>query len=203
MYDLMTGKGLYFAPDDAAGGGGGGGGDGKKKDDPLKGKDGDKGTEALEWDTWHNTLPKNAQTLVADHVKGLKTALGSERDARKTAEKDLRDVAKKLEEGSVAQKEVLKLADDVAVGNTKADFYEDAHTAGVSNLKLAYHVAVTEELFDKRGNVNFEKMKEQYPELFGKSPRRPPGGAGDGAGGDLGQKPDMNAFIRTSAGRQK
>jgi len=197
MNDLL--KGLYFAPDAA------GGGEGDGKGDPPGDKRGDnKGDkpEVLNWDTWHKTLPKNVQTLIADHESGLKTALGSEREARGTAEKDLRKVAKKLEEGSDAQKEVLKLADEVAVGNTKADFYEDAHKAGISNLKLAYHVATTEDLFDKRGNVDFEKMKENFPELFSKSPRKPTASAGEGMEGELSQKADMSNWIRQQAGRQ-
>ena len=86
---------------DAAGGGGDG------KGDPPQEPKGDK-PAVLDWETWHKALPKEAQTLIADHESGLKTALGSERDARKTAEKDLREVAKKLEEGSDAQKEILK-----------------------------------------------------------------------------------------------
>jgi hypothetical protein len=158
--------------------------------------------KALEWKPWHDALPPEAQELVAEREKGLKSALDSERDARKTAETDLRAVAKKLEEGSEAQQEVLKLADQVAEGTTKADFYEEAHKAGVSNLKLAYHVATTEELFDKRGAVNFEKMKEAYPELFGKK-QVPRGDAGEGTGTAPGGKDiSMNAFIRRSAGKQ-
>lgn len=191
-------KGILYDKDGTAGGGTDDG-----KGDPSK----DKGTVdvkpvVLDWDTWHGTLPKAAQKLIAAHESGLKTALGSERDARGKAEGDLRNVAKKLEEGSEAQKEVLKLADDVAVGNTKADFYEEAHAAGVSNLKLAYHVAVTEELFDKRGNVDFAKMKETFPELFGKAPIKPKTNAGDGTDTDLGQTADMNAYIRKAAGRR-
>jgi len=158
--------------------------------------------KTLEWKPWHDALPKEAQELVAEREKGLKSALDTERDARKTAEKDLRNVAKKLEEGSEAQQEVLKLADQVAEGTTKADFYEEAHKAGVSNLKLAYHVAITEELIDKRGAVNFEKMKEAYPELFGKK-QVPRGDAGEGTGTAPGGKDiSMNAFIRRSAGKQ-
>lgn len=158
--------------------------------------------KALEWKPWHDALPKEAQELVADREKGLKSALDTERDARKTAETDLRTVAKKLEKGSEAQKEVLKLADEVAEGATKADFYEDAHKAGVSNLKLAYHVATTEDLFDKKGNVNFEKMKEAYPELFGKK-QVAKGNAGEGTGSAPGgQAMGMNEFIRKSAGKQ-
>ena len=196
MNDLR--KGILFAPDKA----GGGTGDGKGDPSDTTGVAAAAKPAVLDWETWHKALPKEAQTLIADHEGGLKTALGSEREARKTAEKDLRDVAKKLEEGSDAQKEVLRLADDVAAGNTKVDFYEDAHEAGVSNIKLAYHVAVTEDLFDKRGNVDFEKMKTDFPELFAKPTRKPKGGAGDGAGDELGQKAGMSAWIRNQAGRQ-
>ena len=158
--------------------------------------------KSLEWKPWHDALPKEAQELVAEREKGLKSALDSERDARKTAETDLRAVAKKLEEGSEAQQEVLKLADQVAEGTTKADFYEEAHKAGVSNLKLAYHIATTEDLFDKRGAVNFEKMKEAYPELFGKK-QVPRGDAGEGTGTAPGGKDiSMDAYIRRAAGKQ-
>jgi len=186
---------------DKDGGAGGDDKDGDGEGDLSKDK-GKTQPEALDWDAWHKTLPKEVQALIVERESGLRTALKTERDARGEAEKDLRDVAKKLEEGSEAQKEVLKLADAVAVGNTKADFYEDAHEAGISNLKLAYHVAITEDLFDKRGNVDFEKMKKDFPELFVKSPRKPPGGAGAGAGDDLGQPASMNEYIRRSAGRQ-
>jgi len=189
-------KGIMYDKDAA------GGGTGNGEGDPSGSAAADVKPVVLDWETWHNALPQDVQTLIADHESGLKTALGSEREARGEAEKDLRAVAKKLEEGSEAQKEVLKLADEVAVKTAKTEFYEYAHEAGIVNLKLAYHVAVTDELFDKRGNVDFEKMKEDYPELFAKTPRKPKGGAGDGVGDDLGQTADMNVFIRRSAGRQ-
>jgi hypothetical protein len=190
-------NGFCYSPDDK---GGGGNGDDDKADDKDKSQDKDKG-KALAWKPWHDALPKEAQELIATRESGLKTALDTERDARKTAETDLRSVAKKLEKGSEAQKEVLKLADTVAEGNRKSDFYEDAHKAGVSNLKLAFIVATDEGLFDKRGNANFDKLKEGFPELFGKKRVVDPN-AGDGT--DTlpdGQKKDMNAFIRAS--RQK
>lgn len=192
-------NGVFYSPDDK---GGGGNGDDKQADDQSKDKDKEKG-KALAWKPWHDALPKEAQELIATRESGLKTALDSERDARKTAEKDLRDVAKKLEEGSEAQKEVLKLADDVADGTRKADFYEDAHKAGVSNLKLAFIVATDEELFDKRGNANFAKLKEGFPELFGKKPIVDPN-AGDGTGKTLdGKKAGMSEYIRAASGKMK
>ena len=189
-------KGLFFSPanDDGANG----------KDDAEETKKTSKKEEEtpLEWDAFHGSLPKEAQTLIATHESGLKTALDTERDARGKLEEKARKVAGKLEKGSEAQKEVLKLADDVAAGNQKADFYEDAHKNGVSNLPLAYHVATKEDLFDKRGNVDFDKLKKDYPELFGKK-KVADGSAGEGTGGGLpGKKKDMNAAIRAMAGKK-
>ena len=190
-------NGVFYSPDDKGGGG--------KDDDKAGDKDkGDKGgkEETLVWKPWHDALPKEAQELIATRESGLKTALDTERDARKTAETDLRAVAKKLEKGSEAQKEVLKLADTVAEGTKKSDFYEDAHKAGVSNLKLAFLVATDEGLFDKRGNANFDKLKENFPELFGKK-KVVDSSAGDGTGTlPSGQKKDMDAFIRAAAGKK-
>ena len=187
----MFKKGLYYSPADDKPEGDKPTGDEKPAAKPVK-------AEELKWETWHDALPEPAKKLVSDHVSGLKTALASERDARGTAEEDLRKVAADLEKGSDAQKKVLKLADEVAAGNTKADFYEDAHKAGVSNLKLAFHVATNEDLFDKRGIVDFEKLKKDYPELFGKK-KVPDGSAGDGTGSGLPKGSEgMNEYIRNS-----
>ena len=186
-------KGLYFSPEKPDGNGNGG------EEKPAAK---DKKETPLEWDAFHGSLSKEAQKLISDHESGLKTALNTERDARSDAEADLRKVAKDLKEGGEAQKKVLKLADDVAAGNQKADFYDDAHKAGVSNLKLAFVVTKEEGLFDKRGNANFDKLKEIYPELFGKK-KIPDGTAGDGTGsGPPSKKKDMNAAIRAMAGRR-
>lgn len=195
---------VLFAPDKAGGGNGDGAGDkGNDKDKGAGDKKGDgTGDQAPTFDQWLSGQDAKTKELLSEHTQGLRKALGTERDARKDAEKDLRAVADKLEKGSEAQKEVLRLADEGAAETVKAEFYEDAHEAGIVNLKLAYHVAITDELFDKRGNVDFEKMKVDFPELFGKAPRKPPGGAGDGAGDDLGQPASMNAFIRRQAGRE-
>ena len=185
-------KGLYFSPE--ADKGAAEGEDEQTKEDP---KD-----EELGWDTFHASLPPEAQKLITDRESGLKTALKTERDARGKAEKDLRDVAGELEKGSDAQNKVLELADKVAASNAKADFYEEAHEEGVSNIKLAYVVAKEDGLIDKRGKIDFKTMKESYPELFGKK-KMPPGGAGDGTDTELpGRKVTMNDLIRAKAGRR-
>jgi len=187
-------RGLFYSPDDGGAGGPGESGEGEQDQGNQEG-------EGLQWDTWHGALPEAEQKLIADHEGSLKSALKSERDARGEAEKSLREVAAKLEEGSDAQKQILELADAEAAASLKAEFYEEAHNANVTNLKLAYHVATTEGYIDKKGKVDFAGMKEQYPELFVKK-FIPDGGAGEGTGGKLpGEKVNMNALIRKKAGR--
>ena len=121
-------------------------------------------------------------------------------------------MAGKAEKGSEAEAQLTKLADTLAEQERKsaeglaeaerrAVFYEAAHAAGITNLKLAYTVALQDEMFDKRGAVNFEALKAQYPELFGGKPSTPSGHAGAGTGSPPPAQADMNAFIRGSAGR--
>lgn len=195
MNDFLN-KGFLFAPDDTAGGGGDG------ENSSSEGDNGDEGDKPT-FEKWLEGQDDATKGLLDGHVKGLKSALKSERDARSDAEKSVRDLAKKAEKGSEAQKELTEVADNLAEESRRADFYESAHGEGVVNLKLAYVVAVQDEMFDNRGNVNFVRMKETYPELFGKPARKPEGGAGDGTGDDgISRKPSMNMFIRRQAGRE-
>lgn len=189
----------YILFDANAGGGGGNSGSGSEGNGNSAGSSSDNG---LTYETWHESLPQEQKTLIANHTQSLKGALDSERETRKGLEKQVRDLAKKADAGSETQTQLTKLADDLQAADRKADFYEAAHTAGVKNLKLAFTVAVADEMFDKHGRVNFDEMKKSYPELFlGKT--TPAGNAGDGthqnhpAGSN-----DMNALIRRRAGRE-
>jgi len=162
---------------------------------------GNEGTQtALTFEAWQAALPEDQKALIDGHTKGLKSALDSERGTRKDLEKQLRDLAKKAESGSEAQAQLTQLADNLQAADRKADFYEAAHAAGVRNLKLAYTVATSEELFDKHGRVNFDEMKKSYPELFGAA-QVPPGNAGSGTQTNQNGKADMNSAIRKAAGR--
>lgn len=193
---------MFFFEKDAAGGSGGGNDEGEKSGngDGEKDKEGEK---PQSFDTWIEEQDETVQTLIEDHTQGLKSALESERDERDRLQKQLKKMADEAEEGSEAQKKLQELSDDLEEQNRKADFYEAAHAAGVRNLKLAYLVATEEGLFDRRGTVNFETMKTEYPELFESQNKAPKGGAGDGTDNDApGGEKDMNKAIRAMAGRQ-
>jgi hypothetical protein len=152
---------------------------------------------------WLAKQPEAIQALYKEDVKGLKSALESERETKKSLESQLRDAAAKLEKGSEAQQALTKLADEQAQSQKRVDFYEAAQDAGVKNLRLAWAAAsADEEVWDRKGNCDFEKLKARYPELFAAKPPPPAGNAGSGAGQPGAGKPNMNDFIRQSTGRR-
>ena len=160
------------------------------------------GEKPQTFEAWLEGLTPEAKVLLDTHTAGLKSALDSERGTRKDLEKQVRDLAGKAEKGSEAQAELTKIAEGLAEAERRGDFMEAAHTAGVSNLKLAYTVAVQDEMFNSRtGQVDFEGMKTAYPELFGGKPGVPAANAGAGTGTPPPVPADMNSFIRRSAGK--
>jgi hypothetical protein len=196
----------FFAPDGDGGGQAGGqagaGGNGAGAGAGAEGEQGKAGgQEEASFDAFLATQPENVKTLIAEHEKGLKSALDSERGSRQDLEGQLREMAKSAAKTPELQKSLTDLADKLAVTDRRADFYDAAHVAGVTNLKLAYLVAEQDEMFDKKGNVNFETLKTKYPELFASAKPTPRGNAGDGTGAHTPASGGMNAFIRQSAGR--
>ena len=160
------------------------------------------GNETRTWEAVLEGLPEDVRTLYDEHVKGLKNALKSERDQRKALADQLRDAMKDLEEGSKAQKALESFTQKLEAAEQRAAFFEEAARPeiGCTNPRLAYLAAQEIEAFDRRGNPNWDVLKKQFPELFGKT-RTPSANAGAGAGGQTPKGGDMNAFIRRSAGR--
>lgn len=197
----------FFAPDGAGQAGSQATGDGQAGSPAgagmgADGKDKPAGQEAATFDGWIGGQPEPIKTLIADHEKGLKSALESERTSRQDLEGQLRDAAKKAAKEPELQKSLTEMADKLAETDRRADFYDAAHSAGVTNLKLAYLVAVQDDLFDKKGNVNFETLKGKYPELFTGKPQPGKGNAGAGTGGGDQPAVGMNEIIRRASGRR-
>ena len=160
--------------------------------------------ETPTWETWLEGQDEAVKGLVAEHTKGLKSALESERTQRKEFERQLREAAGKLEKDSEQQRNLTEIADRLSEQERKADFYEAAHAAGVRNLKLAYLVANSDGLFDRKGQVDWAALKGGYPELFeGVRPAPPKGHAGTGTGGSAASTPTMNDAIRAAFGQRR
>jgi len=166
---------------------------------PTGGPDGGDTTE-LNYDTWFGEQTQDIQGLIDGNIKNLKSALESERGTRKDLEKRLRDLAAKADKGSELEAQLNELVQAQTDANRRATFYEQAHEQGITNLKLAYIVATTEDLLTSKGGVDWVELKAQYPELFAKAPSNR---TNAGAGADDTVKPvkSMDNFIRLSAGR--
>lgn len=158
--------------------------------------------QPVSFEDWYKTLQPEQQEAVDTHIDGLKSALKSERDERKTVERQLRDLARKAEEGSELRTQLDRLATEQATANAKATFYEQAHGANVKNLRLAWLAAADAGLIDARsGECDFGKLKDVAPELFA-TRLAPTANAGNGAGQTGVREPSMNDFLRQAAGRR-
>jgi len=163
------------------------------------------------WDSWLAQRPEAERTLINDlYAKknaGHASALESERQARREMEKQIRDLAKAAEAGSDSQNKLTGLADQLAVAERRADFYEAAAKpdVGIVDVKAAWLIANAESdaYFDKRGNLNVELLKKEHPSLFAQPRPTPKGNAGSGTqNADGGAATSMNDIIRRAAGRQ-
>ena len=175
-----------------------GSGDGSNPEHDPDANTNDKANATLTYEIWYSEQDDTIKGLLDGRLRVLKSALDTERENRKGFEKQIKELAGKSEKGSEAEQQLTALSEQIAATDRKAAFYEAAHAAGIVNLKLAFIVASTDNLFDKKGNVDFLMMKTNYPELFAKPV--PNGNAGEGAGGPQGTL-DMNAAIRRLAGK--
>jgi len=187
---------MYFEQDS-------GGNDGQDADTGQD-SNSDDGQDAApaNFNDWIAGQSDDIKNLVDGEFDAVRSALTTERAERKKLSSQLKTLGAKAEKGSELEKEIETLTSGLEANERRANFYEAAHSAGVKNLKLAYLAATDADLFDRDGDVNFEKLKEQAPELFVQKAATPKGNAGNGQNQGGGQMPSMNTFIRRSTGRQ-
>jgi len=154
--------------------------------------------ETLTFDTWYGKQDETIKGLLEGHTKGLKSALDSERETRKVFEKQVKELAVKAEKGSEAEKHLTALSEQLDLENKRAAFYEQAYALGVIDIKSAFVLATSEQLFDKKGNLDVETFRTRFSYML-KTPI-PKGNAGDGAQASNTAQ-SMNDLIRRAAGR--
>lgn len=153
------------------------------------------------FDDWLGGQSADIRTLIEGHTAGLRSALQSEREQRRQFERELREAASQLEQGSAARTRLEEINQNLDTAERRAAFYESAHASGVTNLALAW-LAVQQdpEMSDRRGNVDMARLREKFPELFGRQ-AAPAGNAGSGTQTAPASGASMNNFIRAAAGR--
>lgn len=159
----------------------------------------DGGGTPLAFETWIGQQDEQVKSLVDGHVKGLRTALDSLKQQREELRSALADAAKNVEGQSKAA--IEKMTAQVEQAERRAGFAEEAvkPEIGCTNPRAAYLVAEAQQLFDRRGNPDWEAIKAAVPELFRKTV--PPGNAGEGTRNPPPGKLGMNDWIRQAAGR--
>ncbi len=159
------------------------------------------GSATPSFESWIGSQDEAVKGLIDGHVKGLKSALDSERAQRGDLARQLRDVTAKAEKGSELEKALTEVSAQLEVTERRASFYEEAGRPeiGCSNPRLAYLAAVEGDLIDKRGRTDWNALKASAPELFRRSGAA--GSADGGAGASKAPAADMNQFIRRAAGR--
>jgi hypothetical protein len=154
----------------------------------------------LTYDSWLAQQPDDIKGLVESNITGLRSALHSERQQRQQLAEQLREAAK----GATGEAKVAldKMGADLEAAQRRADFFEEAARpeVGCTNPRLAFLAAEQAGLIDKRGRVDWDTMRQQYPELF-RQAGATRGSADGGAGGARGATGSMNDYIRRFAGR--
>lgn len=98
--------------------------------------------DEAKWNEWLNAQDETVKTLVNERFQALENTVKSTRTERDAAKNSLGSVSK------------------------KATFFEQASTVNCRNPKVAYALAVTDNLFKDDGSPDWDKVKAAYPDGF-------------------------------------
>jgi hypothetical protein len=154
----------------------------------------------VSYESWYETQSDDVRKMIDGHLTGLRNTVKATRQERDGLAEQIKELLPKAEKGSELEKSLTDISSKLEQTERRAAFAEEATKPeiGCRNPKAAYLLAVADNLFDKRGNPDWDKIKAAAPELFG----APAVNANAGSG--TGQKPpqaDMNTLIRRQTGR--
>jgi uncharacterized protein YhaN len=162
--------------------------------------DGASETQApVTFDAWLAGQDETVKALAEQHTAGLRSALQSEREQRKEAIKQLKELATNAEKGSELEGQLQKLLAEKDAAERRATFLEAAQATNCTNPKAAFLIAQTENLFKRDGTPDWEAIQTFAPEFF--RPKAQTVSAGIGTQGAPPTGKNMNDFIRRAAGR--
>lgn len=150
------------------------------------------------FDAWIANQDDAVKALAEQHTAGLRSALQSEREQRKEAIKQLKDLAAKAEKGSELEAQIASMIAEKDAAERRAAFYESAPQANCTNPKAALLIAQAENLFRRDGSPDWGALQSTAPELFRRAGQA---NAGAGTGAPPPAQKNMNDFIRRAAGR--
>ena len=156
--------------------------------------------QPINFEEWIGTQDEATKQAYNNHITGLKNTVTATRQERDAFKKQLQELLPKAEKGSELESALTELSTKLEVTEKRAVFAEEAvkPEIGCMNPKAAWLVAVADDLFDRRGNPDWNAIKQSAPELFKKKDAQ--GNAGSGTRTQL-PTGGMNQAIRSMAGR--
>lgn len=160
------------------------------------------GSEELTAEKWLEGLDEKSKGFLDSHTSGLKSALEKEREMRKQYQDQFKDLLPKAEKGSELEKQLQAAIEKQAETDKRSEFYDQAHARGVTNLKLAWLAATSDESLQLRdGSVDFTKLQATHPELF--KAKTASTSAGSGAGTEPTPNQTVSDSIRAALNRRR
>jgi hypothetical protein len=156
---------------------------------------------AIKFDEWLGSQPAEVKAAYEEHTTGLRNAVLATRAERDADRKQVQELLKKAEKGSEAEKLLTEMQAKAEASERRAAFLESAMQPGIDckNPRAALAIALAGDHFNRQGVPDWNAIKAEAPELFGKAIA--PGNAGTGTGAPPPAKGSMNDFIRKAAGR--
>lgn len=187
-------------------------GDDKKTEDEKKEVPEDKKSDGSSDEVFENFeafmegQPDKVKSLFDEHIKGLRATITNTRAERDGFSKDLKKLREDLKEHPKLQSRIDELTKSLDSANAKADFYANAGSEGCINPKAAFALMLAEGLTDRRGDPDWDSLREAAPQLF-KDPDTLETGAGEGTDKKLKKDKQkvpvtMNEMIRLQAGKR-
>lgn len=158
-------------------------------------------TEDKPFEDFLKDQPEEVRKSYEKHITGLKNTVTATREERDGLSKQIKELLPKAEKGSEIEQTLLKVQTELDNATKRANFAEDAikPEIGCSNIKAAFALATAEDLFDKRGNPDWNAIRLMAPEFFKKPVPDGDGGSGSGTGNKGSQS--MDEFIRARANK--
>lgn len=158
-------------------------------------------TSPQNWEAFLESQTAEIKTLYTGHTEALMNTVKATRKERDDFKAELKKLAKTADEGSELRTQLELMEANLERTERKATFLEEAIKPQIQckNPRAAFLLAEAETLYDKKGNPDWPAIKEAAPELFGVVSAK--ANAGNGTEKPVPASQNMNAFIRTAAGR--
>jgi sugar-specific transcriptional regulator TrmB len=153
------------------------------------------------YEVWLETQPDEVKELLKERFESLENTVKATREERDTFKGELKELAKKVTDDSEAGIQISELSKKLELSERKANFIVEAVKNGATRPTAAYAIATAENLYDDKGNPDWNRIKESVPELFKVTNTSNNAGSGTNKNA-LPNKNDFNNRVREAARQQ-